>query len=276
MAITASQVNELRQKSGAGMMDCKNALVEANGDYEKAIDFLRKKGQKVAAKRGDKDASEGLVLAKTSADGSKGIIMILNCETDFVAKNDSFGAFANEILETAVENGSMNAAELMASTLLNGSQSVQERITEEIGKVGEKIEVSRLELHVSPKVCAYNHPGNRIASIVALSNAGELDEAGRDVAMQIAAMSPIAIDKDDVEQSIIDREIAVGKEQAKESGKPEEMLEKIAMGKLGKFYKENTLLNQAFIKDNKKSVGQFLTDIESGLTVSSFKRMALD
>ena len=275
MAITASQVNELRQKSGAGMMDCKNALVEANGDFEQAIDLLRSRGQKVAAKRGDKDAAEGLVLAKTNEAGNMGIIMVLNCETDFVAKNDSFGEFASQIVNTAVEKAPKTIDELLSISINGGNQTISDKITEEIGKIGEKIEISDFECIESPQVTAYNHPGNRIASIVALSKEGDLDKAGKDVAMQIAAMAPIAIDKEDVEQSVIDRELEVGKEQAREAGKPEEMLEKIAMGKLGKFYKESTLLNQAFIKDNKKSVGEFLDEIESGLTVSSFKRMAL-
>ncbi|NQY08880.1 MAG: elongation factor Ts [Flavobacteriales bacterium] len=276
MAITASQVNKLRQKSGAGMMDCKKALVEADGDFEKAIDLLRKTGQKMAAKRGDKDAKEGLVLAKTNDDNTAGVILVLNCETDFVAKNENFVSFADEILNTAVANASKTAEELLASNVTGKDQSVADRITEEIGKNGEKIQVSEYQLIESPSVTAYNHPGNRIASIVALSNGGDFAEAGRDVAMQIAAMSPIAVNKEGVDQATIDREIEVGKEQARESGKPEEMLEKIAMGKLNKFFKESTLTEQAFIKDNKKSVGQYLDGIKSGLTVNSFKRMALD
>ncbi|PCH98692.1 MAG: elongation factor Ts [Bacteroidetes bacterium] len=273
--ITASEVNQLRQSTGAGMMDCKKALVEANGDMEKAVDLLRKKGQKVAADRGDRDAKEGYIVAATSEDGKTGAVVALNCETDFVALNEDFQKYATTIVELAVSTKA-NSTEQLKTESINGS-TVEEGITALIGKIGEKVEISQLKIVEAEKVIAYNHPGNRLASIVGLSqsNGENLDEIGRDIAMQIAAMNPVAIDQDDVSQEIIDREIAVGKEQAREAGKPEEMIEKIAMGKLNKFYKENTLLNQDFIKDSKKSIKQVLSEVDSGLSVTSFGRSAL-
>lgn len=273
MGITASEVNKLRQTTGAGMMDCKKALVEAEGDFDTAIEILRKKGQKVAAKRGDREASEGLVIAKTN-DGKKGIIVRISCETDFVAKNEAFQDFANTIASVAAENLPENVDGLKSLPFAGNGQSVEEKILEEVGKIGEKIEISAYELVAGETVVAYNHPGNQIASIVGL-NKENADEVGRDVAMQIAAMAPVALDKDQVPQDIIEKEIEIGKDIARNEGKPEAMLEKIAMGKLNKFFKENTLLNQQFIKDNKKSVSQYLNEAEAGLTVSDFKRLAL-
>ena len=270
MAITASDVNKLRQQTGAGMMDCKNALVEAGGDFDAAVDILRKKGQKVAAKRGDRDASEGLVIAKTT--GSKGIILSLNCETDFVAKNDAFNQFANAIADTALSNSPTSLEELN-STDFNGVP-VSEKITEEIGKIGEKIEIADYQLIEAGTVVAYNHPGNQVGSLIGLSKGGN-EEVGRDLAMQIAAMAPIAIDKENVSQEAIDRELEIGKEQAVNEGKPAELAEKIAQGKLGKFFKESTLLNQAYIKENKKTVSQYLKEVDGDLKVTAFKRIAL-
>jgi elongation factor Ts len=274
--ITASEVNRLRQMTGSGMMDCKKALVEADGDFEKAIEILRKKGQKVAANRGDRDASEGLVVAKTDASGKKGVIAILSCETDFVAKNAEFGQTAEKMVDIALNSGVKTADELKAQTYGDGL-TVGEKITEMIGKIGEKIDLGALDIIEAEAVVAYNHPGNQVASMVGLNKQGNVVvEAGRDVAMQIAAMNPVALDKDSVSSEIIEKEIEIGKDLARQEGKPEDMLEKIAQGKLNKFFKENTLLSQAFIKDNKKSVEEMLKGIDRDLTVTSFKRHALN
>lgn len=274
--ITASEVNKLRQMTGSGMMDCKKALVEANGDFDKAIEILRKKGQKVAANRGDREATEGLVIAKSASNGKKGVIAVLSCETDFVAKNAEFAETANKFVDIALSTGSKSADELKNQPFENGL-SVGEKITEMIGKIGEKIDLSVFDLVEAETVVAYNHPGNQVASIVGLSQNGDnVLEAGRDVAMQIAAMNPVALDKDSVPQDVIQKEIEIGMELARQEGKPEDMLEKIAQGKLNKFFKESTLLSQAFIKDNKKSVEQMLNDVSNGLTVTSFKRHSLN
>jgi elongation factor Ts len=276
MNITASDVNKLRQQTGLGMMDCKKALVEAGGDFEKAVEILRKKGQKVAANRTDKEAKEGLVIAKATPDGKRGVILTLNCETDFVAKTEGFTSIANKIAEIAIEKAPKSADELKSLSFNGNGQTVNDRITEEIGKSGEKIELSSYYLVEAEKVVAYNHPGNKVASIVGLNKSGDkVQEVAKDVAMQIAAMAPIAIDKDDVPKEVIDKEIEIGKEQARSEGKPEQMLEKIALGKLSRFYKDYTLLNQDFIKDSKKTVGQYLKEAENGLTVTSFKRLSL-
>ena len=274
--ITAADVNKLRQTTGAGMMDCKKALVETNGDFEAAIDLLRKKGQKVAAKRSDRDANEGLVLAKTTDDGKKGFMIVLNCETDFVAKNEDFGKVADTILNLAMNNAPSDLNELLAMNYNGGSQTVEEKLTEEIGKIGEKITLSAYEKIESDKVIAYNHPGNKLASMVGLSNDGEkAGEVGKDIAMQVAAMAPVSLDKDDVSQDLIERELEIGREQARAEGKPEAMIDKIAQGKLGKFYKESTLLNQQSIKDSKKTVSQILKETDANLTVTGFKRISL-
>jgi elongation factor Ts len=272
--ITAADVNNLRKQTGAGMMDCKSALVEANGDFEKAIDILRKKGQKVAAKRGDRDANEGLVLAK-SVDGKNGFMIVLNCETDFVAKNEDFGNFANTILNIAIEKKPSTLEELKALNYNGGSTTIADKIIEEVGKIGEKIDLSAYEKVVASKVVAYNHPGNKLASMVGFSSESASEEMGKEVAMQVAAMNPVSIDKDDVSKDLIDREIEIGKEQAKLDGKPEAMLEKIALGKLNKFYQENTLMNQQFIKDSKKTVAQHIQSVDKELKVIAFKRIAL-
>jgi elongation factor Ts len=274
MKITAQQVNELRKATGAGMMDCKNALVEAEGDMEKAVDILRKKGQKVAAKRADREAGEGVVLAKTSDDKTFGAAIMINCETDFVAKNQDFIDFVKSVLDFAVENRIKTADELKAANM--DGHTVEEKVIEKTGVIGEKIQLGQYETVEGETVSFYIHPGNRIATIAAFNKSGEaVETAGHDVVMQIAAMAPIAIDKDDVAEDIIQRELEIGKEQARAEGKPEAMLEKIAMGKLGKFFKENTLLNQAFIKDSKKSVRDYLKDVDKDLTVIAFKRLAL-
>ncbi len=274
MKITAQQVNELRKITGAGMMDCKNALVECEGDLENAIDVLRKKGQKVAAKRADREAGEGVVLAKVSDDKKFAASIMINCETDFVAINADFIAYVQSVLDVAVENRAADADALKALSL-NG-RTVEETVLDQTGVIGEKIQLGHYEVVEADSVYAYIHPGNRIASTAGFNMAGDnLAEAGKDIVMQIAAMSPIALDKGDISQEMIDREIEVGKDQARQEGKPEAMLEKIAMGKLNKFYKENTLVNQAFIKNTKQNVSQYLDSVEKGLTVTSFKRLAL-
>jgi len=275
MAITASDVNKLRQQTGAGMMDCKNALVEANGDFEVAVDVLRKKGQKIAAKRGDNEAKEGLVLAQTSADGTTGVILTLNCETDFVAKNEGYVNFVQSIVDIALAKLPATAEELKALAY-NVKLTVEEKITEQVGVIGEKLDLSSYAVINAAKVVAYNHPGNQLATLVGLSSGSDVvAEAGRQVAMQIAAMNPIAIDKDGVDARTIEREIEVGKELAIQEGKPAEMAEKIAMGRLNKFFQENTLLSQAFVRDNKLTIEQFLDATEKGLTVTDFKRFSL-
>jgi elongation factor Ts len=274
MTITAAEINKLRQMTGAGMMDCKKALIEAEGDFEKAIDELRKKGQKVAANRSDRDSKEGVVLAKTSADNKRGVVLAVNCETDFVAINESFGKLVNTILDIAIEKNAKTADEIKALSF-DGNITIGEKLIEQTGVIGEKIELNKYEVVEAAFVIAYNHPGNRLANIVGFSSATVSAEVSKDVAMQVAAMAPVAVDKGDVDADTIKREIEIGKEQAREEGKPEDMLEKIAMGKLNKFYKESTLLNQEFIKDNKKTIAQYLNDSEKGLTVTSFKRIAL-
>jgi elongation factor Ts len=272
--ISAADVNKLRQQTGAGMMDCKKALTETNGDFEAAIDFLRKKGAKVAASRQDRESNEGVVIARTSADGKRGVIIELNCETDFVAKNAEFVAFATAIAETAVEN---NPASLEAlSELTVDGQKIGEAVIDKTGKIGEKIGVSKYEVVEGEKVIAYIHGNYRLGVLVALSaNVATADETGKDVAMQIAAMSPVAIDKDGVDATTIERELEIAKEQIRLEGKPEAMVEKIAAGKLNKFYKDSTLLNQEFVKDSSQTVAQFLNGVEKGLTVTAFKRVAL-
>ena len=272
MSVTAADVNKLRQTTGAGMMDCKKALVEANGDFEAAIDILRKKGQKVAAKRGDREAKEGLVVAKSSNDLTQGAIIVLNCETDFVAKNDDFVQFAEKIADVALSNQPSNLDELKNLEL--DGMPISDKIVEQTGVIGEKIDLSQYERIGADTVYAYNHPGNKIASLVGLNKSGKSDLA-KDVAMQIAAMDPVAIDKEGVTQDVIDREIEVGKELAIQEGKPADMAEKIAMGRLNKFFKENTLLNQQYIKDNKQTIRDVLISNESDLTVTDFKRFAL-
>ena len=276
--ISASDVNKLRQQTGAGMMDCKKALTETNGDFEAAIDFLRKKGAKVAASRQDRESNEGVVIARTSADGKRGVIVELNCETDFVAKNAEFIAFANAIANEAVEQ---NPADLEALNKLsidveNSRITIGDATIEKTGKIGEKIGVSKYEVIEGEKVVAYIHGNYRLGVLVALTaNVAGVEEAGKDVAMQIAAMNPVAVDKDGVDATTVQRELEIAKEQIRAEGKPEEMVEKIAAGKLNKFYKDSTLLNQEFVKDSSKSVAQFLSSVDKGLTVTAFKRVAL-
>ncbi len=272
--ITAADVNKLRQQTGAGMMDCKKALIEANGDFEAAIDNLRKKGAKVAASRQDRESNEGVVIAKTTADGKRGVVVEFNCETDFVAKNADFVAFANSIADLAIEK-SPASLEQLVELELNG-EKLADTIISQIGKIGEKVGVSKFETVTGEKVIAYIHGNYRLGVLVALSsNPASADEVGKDIAMQIAAMNPVAIDKGDVDSRTIERELEIAKDVIRAEGKPEEMVEKIAAGKLNKFYKDSTLLNQEFVKDSSKTVAQFLNDVEKGLTVSAFKRVQL-
>ncbi len=269
--ISASDVNKLRQMTGAGMMDCKKALVEAGGDFEKAIDELRKKGQKVAANRAGREALEGYIVAATDDSHTKGCLVAISCETDFVAKNADFVGFAETVLGLAMQNGPTDKDALLQLSM--DGATVADKLTDLVGKIGEKIEITRYEVIAAPYVVVYIHPGNKVVALAGLSAASARPAVARDVAMQIAAMSPVAVDKDDVDPSVIAREIEVGKEQARAEGKPENMIEKIAMGKLNKFYKESTLLNQSFIKDEKKTIRQILDESEKGLTVTAFHRV---
>jgi len=278
VTISASDVNKLRQQTGAGMMDCKKALTETNGDFEAAIDFLRKKGAKVAASRQDRESNEGVVIARSSADGKFGVIIELNCETDFVAKNAEFIAFGNQIANVAVEHKPASIEELydISVDVESTTAKIGDLVIEKTGKIGEKIGVSKYAVVEGEKVVAYIHGNFRLGVLVGLSaNVAGADEAGKDVAMQIAAMNPVAIDKDGVDATTIERELEIAKEQIRAEGKPEEMVEKISLGKLNKFYKDSTLLNQEFVKDPSKSVAQFLATVEKGLTVTAFKRVAL-
>ena len=274
ITITATDVNKLRQQTGAGMMDCKKALMEANGDFEAAIDILRKKGQKIAANRQDREAKEGYVYGKVTADGKRGAVVSVCCETDFVAKNADFIKYGESILDLAVQHNPSTIDELKALKL--GDRTVGDTLVDQMGKIGEKIDVVDYQNVSAAKVIVYNHPGNKLTSMIGfnMTPAG-IDEAGKDVAMQVAAMAPVAIDKDDVDQKMIEREIEIGKDQARQEGKPENMIEKIAMGKLNKFYNEYTLLNQVFIKDEKKTIRQFLEGLDKGLKITAMKRVKL-
>ncbi len=275
MVITAAQVNDLRAKTGAGMMDCKKALVEANGDVQEAIDILRKKGQKVAAKRGDNEAKEGLTIAKTFNNGKSAVILALNCETDFVAKNESYYKLVDSFVDLAAKTRPASVESFM-NEKYDSSLTVADKITEQIGVIGEKLELSQLSILDAETVVAYNHPGNQIATLVALSKSGDVAvDAGKQVAMQVAAMAPIALNKEGVDADTIRREVEIGKELAIQEGKPADMAEKIAQGRLQKFFKESTLLSQEFIRDNKKSVEQFLNETLPGLTVTDFRRVSL-
>ena len=270
--ITASEVNNLRKISGAGIMDCKNALVEANGDTEAAIEILRKKGQKVAAKRADRESSEGAAIAKVSSDNSTGVIVSLNCETDFVAKNETFVALANELAELAISHETLD-------DFLNceiDSMSVSDKLIQQTGVIGEKLVIGNFEKVSARYVGKYIHAGNKIATLVGFSGSVEgIEEASKNVAMQAAAMNPIALNEDGVDQKTIEKEIEIAKDQLRQEGKPEAMLDNIAKGKLKRFFKDNTLVNQAYIKDNKQSVANYVKSIDSNLTVTDFKRVSL-
>jgi elongation factor Ts len=279
MAITAGQVNDLRQRTGAGMMDCKRALEEANGDIQKAIEILRKKGASVAAKRAEKSANEGLVITKLSDDKKSATILELNCETDFVAKSEDFVNLANFVVDEVYKGKPKNVEELMKNS------AVQDKLNEVLGKVGEKIEISRFDI-VEAKdglLVDYIHMGSKLGVLIKFDDvkAGndELYNIGKDMAMQVAAMNPISVKREDVPKETVDKEIEIYKELAKKEGKPEQMLEKIAMGRLNKFYQENVLLEQAFIKDNSKTVGDLLKEFNtkhgSSTKVAKFDRFHL-
>jgi elongation factor Ts len=275
-AITAADINKLRQSTGAAMMDCKKALTESNGDFEAAIDWLRKQGQKIAAKRSDRDAKEGVVLAKTTADNKTGISLCVSCETDFVSKNADFVAFAQSIMDAAIENNVADAAALAAVTV-NGN-TVANMLSDKIASIGEKIEVSKFERIDANYVASYIHGANRLGVLVGFNKAVS-EEAGKDVAMQIAAMNPVAVDADSVSPEMVERERAiivdVMKQDPKMEGKPDEMINKIAEGKLNAFFKENTLTAQMFVKDQSKTVGEYIKSVDAEAKAVSMKRVAL-
>lgn len=270
VTITAADINKLRQTTGAGMMDCRKALTESNGDFEAAIDWLRKQGQKVAAKRSDREAKEGVVIAKTNAANTTGMIVLVSCETDFVSKNAEFVAFAQSIADAAIANN-VNTVEELNEVAVNGTK-VSELVNDKLASIGEKIAL-RFERVDAPYVANYIHGANRMGVLVGMSK--EAAEAGKDVAMQIAAMNPLAVDETSVSPETIAREKEIAIEQIKAEGKPAEMAEKIAIGKVNKFFKENTLMAQPFVKDNAKSVAEYLKSTDSELKVLSFKRVAL-
>ncbi len=269
--ITAADINKLRQATGAGMMDCRKALTESNGDFEAAIDWLRKQGQKVAAKRSDREAKEGVILAYTTPDKKAGIVICISCETDFVSKNSDFVAFAQSIADVAIANNVKSAEELYNSEI-NGVKVV-DLINDKLAAIGEKIEISKFERVEAPFVASYIHGANRMGVLVGMTV--ESAEAGKDVAMQIAAMNPLAVDESSIPADVIAREKDIAIEMVKAEGKPAEMAEKIAMGKLNKFFKDNTLMAQAFVKDGNQSVAQYLTSIDANMKVTEFKRVAL-
>ncbi len=274
MAITAADVNKLRTMTGVGMMDCKNALVEADGDFDKAIDILRKKGQKVAAKRADREANEGLVYAKTSNDNTFAGVVMINCESDFVAKNEEFVNFVKSVINLAID-GKIPTKEDLLSKTLNGT-TIENHLMELTGKIGEKIEMSHYDVISAPFVSSYNHNGNRLATIAGFNKVvNNIETIGHEIAMQIAAMSPVAVTPEEVTQATIDKELEIARDLIRQEGKPEDMVEKIAQGKLNKFFKEMTLLNQEFIRDNKKTVGQYLKEADKDFTCTSFKRIQL-
>ena len=274
-AITAQDVNKLRQMTGAGMMDSKKALTEAEGDFEKAIEILRKKGQKVSASRSDKEAKEGSVFVKVSDDKKEAVLIALNCETDFVAKNEEFQALGKLIAETAFNQKPESKEALLA--LSAGDLSINDKIVELVGKIGEKIEVSEFVHMKGEAVVPYIHAGSKLGVLVSLKgvNGKDVTDAGKDVGMQIAAMNPVAVDEKNVDKTVIEKELEIAKAQILAEGKPENMVEKIAQGKLQKFFKENTLLHQAFVKDNSKTVAQYLDTVTKGLTVAEFKRVSI-
>ena len=272
MAVTMADISHLRKMSGAGMMDCKKALEEANGDFEKAMEIIRRKGQAVAAKRSDREASEGCVLAADNGDFAA--VVALKCETDFVAKNAEFVALTQEILNVAMNNKPATKEELLASPLADG-RSIQDHITDRIGVTGEKMELGEYEFVTGASTISYIHPGNKLATVVAFNMAPE-HQMARDVAMQVAAMNPVAVRPDEVPQHIIDQELEIARDKAREAGKPENLLDRIAQGSLQKYYKENTLLQQEFIKDAKLSIEQYLHSANKELTVIAFKRFTLN
>ena len=273
--ISAKDVNELRKKTGSGMMDCKKALVEAEGNFQKAIDILRKKGQKVSVARSNRETSEGVVLCKLNSDESQASILSFTCETDFVSKNEDFQSLAQDIMKVAFENNLESIDEVLASEI-NGS-TIEQLILEMVGKIGEKIKISDFRIMSGEKIVPYIHAGSKLGVLVSLNNTTNTDyvTAGKDIAMQIAAMNPIALDRDQVDQSVVEKEIEIGKEQARKEGKPEQIIEKIAQGKLQKFFKENTLLSQSFVKDNSLTIKSYLATFSKELSIESFIRISI-
>jgi elongation factor Ts len=273
MAISAADVMKLRKATGAGMMDCKKALTDAEGDFDRAVEIIREKGKAIANKRADREASEGAVLAKVDKTGKFGAIVVLNCETDFVAKNDGFVAFADQILDLAIAN---KAADIEALKALDmDGRTVEAQVTEQTGIIGERLELSGYEIIEAENVASYIHPGNKLATLAGFNK--ETDTAvSRDVAMQVAAMSPVAVDKEDVSAEVVEQELKIAKEKFRQEGKPEAMLDKIAQGSLNKFFKENTLLNQIYVKDGKITISQFLANTDKELKVTGFKRFTLN
>jgi elongation factor Ts len=270
--ITAADVNKLRQQTGAGMMDCRKALVESDGDFEQAVDYLRKKGQKVAALRSDRETKEGVIIAKTAADGKSGVVVALGCETDFVAKNEDFIKFAQSLVDLALTSGANTVEELGAATL--DGATVNDKVNDQVAKIGEKITLARFEKISASSVTAYIHGNYRMGVLVGFSTE-VAEEVGKDIAMQIAAMNPLAVDADGVSAELIAREKAIALEQIAAEGKTGDMAEKIAMGKVNKFFKENTLVNQAFVKDNSKTVADYLKSVGADVKVTGFSRIAL-
>ncbi len=271
--ISTADIQKLREMTGAGMMDCKKALIDAEGDYQGAIDELRKKGIAKAAKREDREAREGVVIAQTSADQTKGIIIALQCETDFVARNDGYIALAQKMADIALANYPATLEALLELPFEAGV-SIREKVGEQNGVIGEKVELGRYERIEGAQVVTYNHSNRKRSVLLAMSKAG-YEEAGRNLAMQIAAMNPVSVSKDDVDPKIVEKEIEIGKELARNEGKPENMLEKIALGRLNKFFQESTLLAQSYVKDSSVSVEQYLQSLEKGLTVTGFKHVAI-
>lgn len=274
MTVSASDVNQLRQQTGAGMMDCKKALEESNGDFDEAVNYLRKQGQKVSTKRADKEANEGRVQAVTSDDHQKGVIIAVNCETDFVAKNEDFTQFTNQVAEAALDHGPKSIEEL-GEVAVDG-KTVNSLLEDQMAKIGERITISSYDLKEAEYVVGYNHFGNQIGVLVALNKSGEgIDQAAQDLAMQIAAMKPMAVSKDTIPEERVNEELEVAKEQIRQEGKPDHLVDKIAQGKLKKFYEENALLEQEFVKDSQKTVRDFLAEIDKDLEVKDFKRVSI-
>ncbi len=273
MAVTMADISHLRKMSGAGMMDCKKALEEANGDFDKAMEIIRKKGQAVAAKRSDREASEGCVLA-AEKDGFAALVA-LKCETDFVAKNGEFIALTQEILNAAMDKKPATKEELLATPLADG-RSIQDHITDRIGVTGEKMELGAFEYVQGASTISYIHPGNKLATVVAFNQATIEHQMTRDVAMQVAAMNPVSVRPEEVPQHILDQELEIAKDKARQAGKPENLLDRIAQGALQKYFKENTLLQQEFVKDAKLTIEQYLHTANKDLTVDSFKRFTLN
>lgn len=272
--INAADVAKLRRVTLAGMMDCKKALEESEGNFDKAIEIIREKGQAVANKRADREASEGAVLARVSSNGKLGAMIVLSSETDFVAQNANFLTLANNILDIAIEKNPADLEEL--KSLPMDGVKIAEKVVQFVGIIGEKVELSYCDRIEAAHVQAYIHPGNKLATLVGFTKAGADVQVYKDIAMQVAAMNPVSIDKDSVPEKIIAQELEIGREQARNDGKPEEMLDKIAQGKLNKFFKESTLLNQEFIKDNKISIKQYLQSVDKDLSVTGFKRFTLN